>query len=197
MVSSNRGAALVITMAVTFLLLGLIGSLLPFVVTEQQIVANHRRAIQRQYAAEAGLELVVQELAHLPTWPLPLADLLPSSLWSQVPRRVLEDGHIVDLAAMTDELRQGDIMKGLAHDWTLYGHTRLEDVAPSTGAIGSHVLAAWVAEIRRPGAGGDPHARLVIYAAALGPGHAHRAVVAVVRRRTAQWVEVSAWSVAR
>ena len=67
-VSDGRGMALVITMMAMLTLLALTGALVPLASTETAVVANHRRAIQSFYAAEAALEFIVQELRSVPDW---------------------------------------------------------------------------------------------------------------------------------
>ena len=60
--------ALVVTMMALLALLALTGALVPLASTETSVAANHRRAMQAFYAAEAVLEWVVQELRGVQDW---------------------------------------------------------------------------------------------------------------------------------
>ena len=65
---SERGVVLVITMMALLVLVGLTGALIPLTSTETSIVANHCRAVQILYAADAALEWVIQDLQREPSW---------------------------------------------------------------------------------------------------------------------------------
>ena len=105
-VSDGRGMALVITMMAMLTLLALTGALVPLASTETAVVANHRRAIQSFYAAEAALEFIVQELRGVPDWDELLTGKVRSRLAGTSSRVRLADGTVLDLQDATNQLEQ-------------------------------------------------------------------------------------------
>ena len=61
-VQDERGIALLLTLMATVLLTALGGALITLTTAETAIASNYRNAVEAFYAAEAGVEYVVQEL---------------------------------------------------------------------------------------------------------------------------------------
>ena len=102
---SERGVVLVITMMALLVLVGLTGALIPLTSTETSIVANHRRAVQILYAADAALEWVIQDLQREPSWDSVLSGSRQSSLRVGGSQHRLADETLLDLERVTSELR--------------------------------------------------------------------------------------------
>ena len=68
---------------------------------------NYRRSVGLLYAAEAALELVVQDLGRVGSWDQVLRGRTTSRLWSRDPRVVMIDGTVLDLAQVTADLLRG------------------------------------------------------------------------------------------
>jgi Tfp pilus assembly protein PilX len=64
----ERGTALIVTLMATMLLTALSMAVIMVTNTETAITANYRNASEALYAADAGVERVVQDLLLLPDW---------------------------------------------------------------------------------------------------------------------------------
>ena len=194
-VSDGRGMALVITMMAMLTLLALTGALVPLASTETAVVANHRRAIQSFYAAEAALEFIVQELRGVPDWDELLTGKVRSRLAGTSSRVRLADGTVLDLQDATNQLEQtgaGATAAGRGLRWRLYAHGPLETLLPVDPSKGVLLIAVWLADDPME-IDGDPFRDtndvLVVHAAVFGPAWAERSVQATVMRRATEAAE--------
>ncbi len=176
-------------------LLALTGALVPLVSTDTAVVANHRRAIQSCYAAEAALEFIVQELRGVPDWDGLLTGKVRSRLAGTSHRVRLADGTVLDLQDATEQLEQtgtGAAASGRGLRWRLYAHGPLKTLLPVDPSRGVLFIAVWLADDPME-IDGDPFRDtndvLVVHAAVFGPAWAERSVQATVMRRATEAAE--------
>ena len=185
----ERGAALVVALLVGLLLVGLAAALVPLSTIETEVAANHRRAVEGLYAAEAAIALAATELAGLPDWNLVLDGSVRSTHWGASLAPTMPDGRTVDLAGVAALLRargEGADDAGRGLTWTLLAHGDLATWAGLPTAYGPWLVAVWVADDAAD-ADGDPrldgNGTVALHAAAYGPRGASRAVQATVLRQ--------------
>ena len=200
MMTGDRGVGLVIVMMVTLVMVGLTGMVMALISTHTAVAVNYRRSLELLYAAEAALELVVQDLGREGAWEPALRGHPPSRIWLTDPRVPMADGVVLDFTRVTLDLQRTRGDATVSSRWHFVGHTP-PGVAMSVGSWNEpQVVAVWLANDVRAidvdGQNDDP-TQLVVYAAAFGSGLSHRAVQATVRRHVAGWVEVTSWRVAR
>ena len=107
-IADQHGSALIAVMLVSSLLLVLGGMLVLSSVTEIEIAANVRDAAEALYAADAGLERAVADLAAMADWDAVLAGTMRSSFVDGAPGvRPIPGGQVIDLRVLTNELRCG------------------------------------------------------------------------------------------
>ena len=201
-VRQEDGVALVITMMVMLLLLGLTGAVIPLATTDVAVLANHRRALQMFYAAEALMEWVVHDLERARSWDDVLQGRETSGFRHGSTRVVQSDGTVRDLNDMTSTLRRtrGPAGGHPERGWQLFAFGPFDALAPVGGALGGLTLAAWVADDRGESDRDlldDTNDTLVVYAAAFGMAAAQRAIRATVRRRPDGSVDVWDYRIVR
>lgn len=185
------GAALVIALLLGLLLVGLTAALVPLSTIETEVVANHRRAMEGSYAAEAALALAATELGALPDWSPVLGGSVRSAHWGASLAPTMPDGRTVDLAAVASRLGasgagEDDAGRGLA--WTLYAHGDLGAWVGLPPRYGPWLVAVWVADDAADADGDtslDANGAVALHAAAHGPRGARRAVQATLVRQVA------------
>ena len=161
-VADQHGSALVAVMLVSSLLLVLGGMLVLSSVTEIEIAANVRDATEALYAADAGLERAVADLAAMADWDAVLAGTVRSSFVDGAPGvRPIAGGRSIDLSALTNELRCGApaacddaAMDAITADrpwgrnnprWQPFAHAPAADLALD-GMGTTAYLAVWVGD---------------------------------------------------
>ena len=200
MMEGDRGVGLVIMMMVMLVIVGLTGTVMSLATIQTAVAANYRRSLELLYAAEAALELVVQDLGCAGSWKHALHGRPPSRIWLTDVRVPMVDGVVLDLARVTVDLQRTRGDATASSPWCFVGHAQPNVVAPVGSWSEPQVVAVWLAndvraiDVERPD---DDPTQLVAYAAAFGSGLSHRAVQATVRRHVTGWVEVTSWRVAR
>jgi len=190
--------ALVLLLAVA----GLAGAIVPLVVSEIEASANHRRAMQMLYAAEAAAEHALHELRGIRDWSEVLDGRRASRFRSANLQPRLADGTTVDLTRVSGMLPATEAV--WLPDTTrspppVFLHGRFDRLVRRSAPSVLYVVV-WV---RDGPVDDDPEVStafnnaLVLYAACLGPGLAQRVVRVVARRREAGWVEAVSWRVVR
>jgi hypothetical protein len=93
-VGNQRGASLIIALMATLLLSALGMGLVMTSMTETMITANYRDSGEAMYAADAGIERVMQDLLTVPDWNRILSGGVQSSFIDGLPsgERILPDG---------------------------------------------------------------------------------------------------------
>ena len=185
----ERGAALVVALLLGLLLVALIAALVPLSTIETEVAANHRRAVEGLYAAEAAAALAAAELGGLPDWSVVLNGSVRSARWGASLAPTMPDGRTVDLATIAGLLGArgaggDDAGRGLT--WTLVAHGDLASWVGLPSGFGPWLVAVWVADDPAD-ADGDPlvdsNGALVLHAAAYGPRGASRALQATLVRQ--------------
>ena len=182
--------ALLATVMGALVLVALAGALVPLASTEIAIAANHRRATQTFYAAEAALEWAVQELQAVGSWDGILGGSTWSRLWGPTLRPPVVGGGVLDLSGLTHELtRRGAGRDGAGRGlgWRLYGHGPLAAILPVDPSNGQLTVVVWVADDDGVDeTDGDPdrdqNGVVMLHAAAFGPHRTQRAVQATLAR---------------
>jgi hypothetical protein len=207
---SELGAAVIVSLLAMALIMALGLALALTTGTETAVASNVRLDIEAGYAAEAGLELALLDLAMAADWTAPLGGLARSSFVDGPPGglRVLADGHDLDLDALTGTLNCGRPACTVSQmdastagrpwgpnnpRWQLFAHGPLAALVGDAGSPPDTTmyLAVWIADDPmendgRPdvdGPAGSPGTGvLLVRAEAFGPRQSRRAVQATVRR---------------
>lgn len=200
---NERGSALLVVLLTTLLMAGLAGGLTITVMTEEAIEANHRRAVEGRYAADAMLARAVSDVAARPRWQALIDGEVPTALQVGPPVRTLADGSSVDLTRVTIALQRAlDPARGAGVSrWQLYAWGWHGDLVTGEPEDRLMLVAAWV----RGGLGGQALVKddddaaeesIVLRAAAFGPFGTRRGVEATLRRGP-NAVRLVAWDVDR
>ncbi len=185
--TSEEGTAVVLALLAMVLLLALGIGLLTVGDTERAIAANRRAAAQTFYAADAALDRALADLLLTPRWSIVVrgdvragfvdASLTPVAPW----------GQRLDLVQKTAaRQRQSDALLPAGANnpqWHLYAYGPLDALASTTGQ--PNYLVVWAADDPSetdddPAA--DSNGVLTLWAEALGPNGADRAVEVTVAR---------------
>ena len=186
-VGRSDGIALVMTLMASVVLMAVVGVLVPLASTEVLISANHRRAVEGLYAAEAALEWTAGELGPSPVWRAALAGGARSSVWAGASEIVLADGSRIGLDDETAALRRdgaGPSAAGRGLGWWLFAHGPLARLVPLPEGYGEWRVAVWLARepgVRDRGASDDDGA-IAVHAAAFDSGRGQRAIQATLVR---------------
>jgi hypothetical protein len=195
------------------LLLSALGGALVFTTTsETMIAANFRRAAEELYAADAGLERVIDELRSMPDWNAVRLGVIGSSFVDGPPSglRILADGSTIDLrqivnlanCAKTASCSDAD-MDAVTPDrpwaaanprWVLTGYGPLGGLFTAGAAKSTVYLAILVAA--GPGEGVLPTETLALRAEAFGSRGGRKVVEAAVAR-TDGGVRLTSWRTVR
>jgi hypothetical protein len=202
-VADERGAALFIALLVAVILGALAAGLVAVTITETMISSAHRSVQEAAFAAEAGLERAIHDLATVSDWSSVLSAPpanLTSTFMDGLSTIRTPDGRTFEVASLTSERqRTSDARDGpsLAVPdwplWRLYAQGSL-DRLPSPGPVSPAYLLVWVAD---DGEGdGDPgvdsNGQILVHAEAYGASGARRGVEAAIRRAQPPVVQVLA-----
>ena len=162
--SDERGAALIIALLAMLLLTALGLALILTTTTETKITANYRDGQEALYAADAGIERVMQELLTVPDWNTLLSGTVRSSFIDGAPGGVhtMADGTTIDLTKATNMVRCGKTstcgdadMNAMTDErpwgpnnprWQLYAYDAIQDLVP-TGTVNSpFYVVVWVGD---------------------------------------------------
>jgi hypothetical protein len=179
----DRGFVLLAVILVITVLAALGAMLGLATATEVAIAANHRDAAETRYAAEAGVEFVVQELANAADWP---------ALVSAPGQSIFVDGaaagerrvgpRTVDLGTVAADLDALAPLAGSASPRVLHAFGYLHDLVPIAEASGSVYVAVWVAQFLNDDGSMRVPATMSILGLAWGPRGSRRAVEVVVEQ---------------
>jgi hypothetical protein len=208
--TSTSGQALIIALMAMLLLLALGLALVLDTSTETLVAAQFVAGQEALYAADAGLERVMDELDRAADWNRVLRGADHSAFADGAPSgtRTLADGSVIDLAAATNMLNCGhaDDCTPAEMDastvarpwgannprWSLFAYGPLGAMV-STGTINSSLyVAVWVGDDPSENDddpttdGNDPSnpgsGVVTVHAEAFGPGGTHRVVEATIGR---------------
>ena len=174
--------ALVVTVMMSILLATLGSALALLAGMESRISGNYRAGSEALYAADAALELAVEELRSLPDW----APVLDGRAASWFVRGEASGTH--HTAAGPIDLSEATNLPG----WQLYARGDLRDFVGVEGLESANYVVVWITPV--PTGEAD---RLAIRAEAHGPAGVRRAVEVRVSRegpapgiRRLSWQEV-------
>jgi len=166
-------------MALT-LLTALGGALVLGTVTETAIAASYREGTETFYAAEAAVELVIEELAAASDWDAIAAGDAPSAFVDGPPAGIRDVGAVtLDLAVATEDVATAAGDKDV-DAYLLYAHGRLVDMIPGGTARSPHYVAVWIAGLATADA--EEVSIMRIVGRAYGPTGSRRSVVVSVTR---------------
>ena len=199
--ASQRGIALVVTMMVSLVIVGMAAAVVPLTTAETTVVFNHRRSLQMMYAAEAALEWGIRELSGVRSWDDVLTGRARSGFWGRPATVRLLDGGSVDLGnrAAPGWLGPRSRARG-SRGWRLFAFGHLDQLVPGRISAPGLVVALWIADDPDDLDGNpltDANQTIDVHAAAIGRTFTVRAIEASVRRHPNGRVSVRAWRVVR
>jgi type IV pilus assembly PilX-like protein len=187
----EQGIALVIALLCMLLLTALGMALTMTTITEKRIAGNYRNGVETIYAADAGVERVMQDLLTVPDWNKILDGSTTSSFVDGAPgTRTLPDGSQMDLVQATAMVRCGKLTCTNADidtatderpwaknnpRWQLYAYGPVSDLIP-TATVNSNVyVVVWIGDDPsenddNPFVDGNPPADPTKYATNTGKG---------------------------
>lgn len=202
--SNERGVALIVALMSMLLLTALGVGLLMTTSTEAMLTTNYRDSGEALYAADAGVERVMQDLLTVPDWNRILAGQVQSAFVDGVPSgtRTLPDGSSIDLGAATNMLNCNKASTCSENDlnawsperpwgpknprWQLFAYAPLQDIIETGTVLSSMYVAVWIGD--DPGdtdqlPTNDDNGVLMMRAQAFGPGGA-TSIIEVTLSRT-------------
>lgn len=163
-VHSERGAALITALMALLLLSALGFALVMSTSTETKITGNFRGGQEALYAADAGVERVMDDLLTVPDWNKILQGNIRSAFVDGSPSgtRTLSDGTTIDLTQATNMVNCGKIstcsttdMNTVTEDrpwgpnnprWNLYAYGPLNTIVPTSTVNSQIYVIVWVAD---------------------------------------------------
>jgi hypothetical protein len=206
------GIALLIAIMATLLLTALGGAMVLTTTAETIIAANFRRGAEELYAADAGLERVIDELRSVPDWNALRLGVARSSFVDGAPSglRTLPDGSTIDLSQIVNlancektALCTDAEMNAVTRDrpwaaanprWVLTGHAPL-GVLLAAG-VGNSTIYLVILAAASPGPANPALETVALRAEAFGSRGGHKVVEAAVARTDAG-VRVLSWRTVR
>jgi hypothetical protein len=164
MLRDQRGAALVVALMAILLLSALGLALVLSTTTESMIAGNFRFGQEAMYAADAGVERVMDDLLTVPDWNNILKGNTRSAFVDGAPSgtRTLPDGTTIDLAQATNMANCGHIatctvaeMNTQTEDrpwatnnprWNLYAYGPLNTIVPTSTVNSNIYVIVWVGD---------------------------------------------------
>ena len=158
----EQGIALIIALLCMLLLAALGMALTMTTVTERRIASNYRDGVETVYAADAGVERVIQDLLTVPDWNRILDGTTSSSFVDGAPGlRTLPDGSQLNLVQATNMVRCGkttcsDADIDTATDerpwaknnprWQLYAYGTVQDLIPTDTINSTVYVIVWIGD---------------------------------------------------
>ncbi|MGH9315275.1 MAG: hypothetical protein ACRD1S_18985 [Vicinamibacterales bacterium] len=197
----ERGAALIITLLATMLLVALSMGLIMVTNTETAISGNYKNASEALHAADAGVERAVQDLLLVPDWNRILAQTAPyrSSFIDATGCTGtvnLSGGGTLNLNSLNDALNAETIAANLwgANNpvWRPYACGHLTELVPTQTVDSYLYVGVWVADDPSE-LDGNPYADsngvVTLHAEAFGPMGSHKVVEVTVARTSSTEIE--------
>ena len=193
---AEDGIALIIAIMATMLLTALGSALILLSTTETSITTNYRTGQEALYAADAGIERVVQDLLTVAEWNDALAGTVQSGFVDSSLTPTMPDGSPLNLTEWTTNLQLESDLLGVwgANNpvWRLYGYGPLSQLLTS-GTINSlNYVAVWIADDPAETDGNpltDGNGALQLRAVGFGPRGATKVVEATMGQTSGTEVE--------
>jgi hypothetical protein len=201
-IANERGVALIVALMSMLLLTALGVGLIMTTTTETMISNNFRDSGEAMYAADAGIERVMQDLLTVPDWNRILAGQVQSAFVDGAPMgpRTLPDGTTIDLGIATNMLNcnktacsEADMNAWSAERpwgtknprWQLFAYAPLQEIIETGTVLSSMYVAVWVGD--DPGDAdaiptNDDNGVLMMRAHAFGPGGATSSIEVTLGR---------------
>jgi hypothetical protein len=214
---NERGAALVTALMALMLLSALGLALVLSTSTETKITGNFRGGQEALYAADAGVERVMDDLLTVPDWNKILQGNIRSAFVDGPPSgpRPLGDGTTIDLTQATNMVNCGKIstcsitdMNTTTEDrpwgannprWNLYAYGPLNTIVPTSTVNSQIYVIVWVADDQSendndPTTDGNAQTNpgsgvVAMHAEAFGPGGIHKVIEVTVAKTNAAQLE--------
>jgi len=196
--AGERGVALIIAMMATMLLTALGLALLMVTQTETMVATNYRNAGEGLYAADAGVERVVQDLLLVPDWNRVLGGTERSGFTDgAVGTKTLPDGTQIDINALTTALQSETNTANLwgANNpvWRIYAWGPMANLIPGASSITSlYYVVVWAADDPADNDANpsrDVNGVLTMRAEAFGPNNTHKVIEVTVARTASAEIE--------
>ena len=171
---STDGATLLIALMAMMLMTALATALMLTTITETRIASSYGAGIETFYAADAAIELAIDDLRTVPDWTALAAGAATSTFIDGQPggARTLSDGTTLDLEGETTMVRDGD-----SPPWRLFAYGALGSMLP-VGLTSRAYVAVWIADAPFQHEGDA----LALLAQAYGPQGARRSQQVVLAR---------------
>ena len=203
-IANERGVALIVALMSMLLLTALGVGLIMTTTTETMISNNFRDSGEAMYAADAGIERVMQDLLTVPDWNRILTGDVQSAFVDGPPSgpRTLPDGTTIDLGVATNMINcnkaaacaDADMNAWTAERpwgaknprWRLFAYAPLQEIIETGTVLSSMYVAVWIGD--DPGdvdtiPTNDDNGVLMMRAQAFGPGGAS-SIIEVTLGRT-------------
>ena len=159
----EQGVALIVALMAMMLMMALGTALVLTTMTEGKIANNYRAGTEALYAADAGVERVMQDILTVPDWNKILDGSLTSAFIDGPPsgKRTIAGGEI-DLTEATNLVRCGKVetcgdadLNATPPDrpwgannprWQLYAYGPMSDMLPTEGIDSQMYVVVWVAD---------------------------------------------------
>lgn len=206
-IRNERGVALIVALMSMLLLTALGVGLIMTTSTESMLATNFRDSGEAMYAADAGVERVMQDLLTVPDWNRILtaddATRVRSAFIDGPPTgpRTLPDGSTIDLGAATNMLNCNKTAACSTADmnawtaerpwgaknprWRLFAYAPLQQIIETGSVLSTMYVAVWVGD--DPGdvdtnPENDDNGVLMMRAQAYGPGGAFSSIEVTMGR---------------
>ena len=210
-IQDERGAALITALLATMLLTALGMAAVLVSNTETMITSNYRRSSEALYAADAAIEIVVQDLLMVPRWndvisggavgaPWPSA-MTSSFVFGPTSGDIdIPGGGIVRLCCdsssvsgqLQSETNSANLWGANNPTWRLYAWGPLNNILPTQTVGGDAFVAVWVADDPSEGDGNpmaDTNGVLTLHAEAYGSAGTRKIVEVTVNRSSSTEIE--------
>jgi len=193
----EQGVALIIALMASMLLTALGIALVMVTNTETQITANFRNGQEALYAADAGVERVVQDLLLVPRWNDILTGTMTSAFMDSTSTPYLPGGGIqVNLTTATAQLQSETDSANLwgANNpvWRLYAWGPVTNLLPNATIDSWMYIAVWIADDPSE-IDGDPlsdtNGVMTLHSEAFGPAGTRKVVEVTVARTSGTEIE--------
>jgi Tfp pilus assembly protein PilX len=159
--ATEQGTAIIFVLLAMMLLSALGMALALSTSAERQVATTYGSAVELFYAADAGFETAVHDLAQTTDWNVVLNGATSTFIDGAPGQRVLADASVLDLARATDVVNCGRSPCSMADMqattaarpwgannpvWRLYAYGPVSNLSPSGAVDSSAYVVVWVAD---------------------------------------------------
>jgi hypothetical protein len=162
--------------------------------------SSHRDGVESFYAAEAALEVSIDEVANLASWTPLLSGATPARWSAAMAAPVTPLAGMLNLPSMTTALQaetNAAVSLGAnTPSWELFGHAPISAIWPGAGPVGEVYVVVWVADDTGDNDGSpgiDANGTIQLRAEAFGRRASRRIVEAEIARGSGGVVRLVAW----